>query len=81
MTIRVLLFASIAEVVGVREAPLELPEGARVRDAMAVLVREHEPIARAARSLATAVNASLVAADHPLRNGDDLALLPPVSGG
>lgn len=81
MTIRVLLFASIADALGLRELSLDLNEGATVRDALAMLVREHEPIRGAARSLATAVNASLATPDHPLRHGDELALLPPVSGG
>jgi len=70
------LFAMLRERAGAREVTLELPEGARVRDALAGL----GPIAEGL-PLVMAVNREYADEDHPLDPGDELALIPPVSGG
>jgi MoaE-MoaD fusion protein len=78
MVVRIRLFAMLRERAGTNELSLELPEGARVRDALA---------ADAVASLATglplvmAVNREYASEDAPLAAGDELALIPPVSGG
>ncbi len=81
MTIRVLLFASIAQAVGQRELSLDLPAHATAADALARLADLHESIAAQRDSLAIAVNEELAHTSRTLKNGDTLALLPPVSGG
>lgn len=78
MLVRIRLFAQLRERAGSGELSVELPEGSRVRDALA---------APAVASLATglplvmAVNREYADADAPLSAGDELALIPPVSGG
>jgi molybdopterin synthase catalytic subunit/molybdopterin converting factor small subunit len=52
-----------------------------VADALAALTARHEVLAGMGRSLLLAVNQALVPPDFPLQDGDELALLPPVSGG
>src|SRR5919202_2993683 len=76
MEVTVRLFAMLRERAGARELTLELPEGARVRDALAEL----DDLA-AGLPLVMAVNREYAPEDHPLDPGDELALIPPVSGG
>jgi MoaE-MoaD fusion protein len=78
MHVRVRLFAMLRERAGASELELELPEGARVRDALAAA-----PVAALAEGLplVLAVNREYADADVPLSAGDELALIPPVSGG
>jgi MoaE-MoaD fusion protein len=82
MTVTVRLFAMLRESAGRGELELELDEGATVADAMAALqgrdglgdVLERMPVR-------AAVNREYVADETPLSSGDELALIPPVSGG
>jgi MoaE-MoaD fusion protein len=76
MQVRVLLFAGLRERAGASEVELELPDGAVVRDALAQLraVAHDVPVVMA-------INQEYAAADAPLHAGDELALIPPVSGG
>lgn len=70
------LFAMLRERAGAREVTLELPEGARVRDALSKLGSIAEGL-----PLVMAVNREYADEDQPLDPGDELALIPPVSGG
>jgi molybdopterin synthase catalytic subunit len=76
MRVRVRLFAILRERAGTGELELELPEGARVRDALA----EVEEIA-GGLPLVMAINREYADADAELAADDELALIPPVSGG
>ena len=76
MTVRVRLFAILRERAGRDVVDLELPEGARVADALAAL----EELAGGLQCL-MAVNREYADAERVLVSGDELALIPPVSGG
>lgn len=81
MRVRVLVFGVLKELIPETSASLELPEGARVRqmlDHYRKIFAEREALWR---SLAVAVNREYVSAEHMLKDGDEVALLPPVSGG
>ncbi|HVR88664.1 MAG TPA: molybdopterin converting factor subunit 1 [Candidatus Limnocylindria bacterium] len=80
MNVRVRLFASYREAAGAGQVALELPEGATVSDAIAELERRHPRIA-AGKQMVIAKNHEYVATDAPLADGDEVALIPPVSGG
>ncbi len=81
MQVRVLLFGILQEIAGLRQESLELPANAKVAD-----VLEHYR-ARSPRfepylaSLATSINQSFASRDAVLKEGDEVGLLPPVSGG
>ena len=82
MTISVRLFAILRERAGQDRIALELDPGSTVDDALAALAREPglaEPLDRMA--VAMAVNRDYAAGDTELHAGDELALIPPVSGG
>lgn len=81
MRIEVRLFAQARERAGAAVLPLELPEGSVVDDALAAMERAHPALAELRPHLATAVDGVLSPRGEPLREGCELALLPPVSGG
>ena len=76
MEVTVRLFAMLRERAGARELTLELPEGASVRDALDQLGE-----LAAGLPLVMAVNREYAPEDQVLGAGDELALIPPVSGG
>jgi MoaE-MoaD fusion protein len=78
MQVTIRLFAMLRERAGTDSLVLELPAGARVRDALAAA-----PVAALAEGLplVMAVNREYAAEDALLSPGDELALVPPVSGG
>ena len=77
MEVTVRLFAMLRERAGAREVTLELPDGARVSDAVAAL----GDVAPPELPLVMAVNREYARDDRVLDAGDELALIPPVSGG
>src|SRR3989337_1915566 len=81
MRAKVRLFARLAEIAGTRETEVELGEGLSVAEAFRTLCQRVPELADLGDSLMYAVNAEYVRPDHPLRSGDELALIPPVSGG
>jgi molybdopterin synthase catalytic subunit len=76
MKVTVRLFAILRERAGSDRLELDLPEGARVADAL----RAVDHLAGGLR-LVMAVNREYAAPEDPLSAGDELALIPPVSGG
>ena len=80
MKIHVRLFARQAESCGQTALDLEVPAVATVCTAIAHLQSLHPDLPWPAGTL-TAVNMDYVPADAPLHDGDELAIIPPVSGG
>ena len=76
MRVKVRLFAQLRERAGRGEVEVDLPEGARVRDAIAALGD-----VAAGLPVVMAVNREYADEAAPLAAGDELALIPPVSGG
>jgi len=81
MKIGVLIFGVLKDLLGRTGETIDLPEGARVRDVLLYYVRENPRLDGMASSLAISVNREYAGLDHALREGDEVALLPPVSGG
>jgi molybdopterin synthase catalytic subunit len=80
MNVRVRLFASAREAAGVGHLLVEVPDGAAVRDAVAAVAKLH-PLVAEIRQAVLAKNREYVGLDDPLADGDELAIIPPVSGG
>jgi molybdopterin synthase catalytic subunit len=76
MVVHIRLFAALRARAGRDRLELELPEGARVADALAAV--DH---LAGGLSLVLAVNREYAPEDQALHAGDELALIPPVSGG
>jgi len=81
MRIRVLLFGPLREAVGAKDLSLELPERARVADLRTRLAGEHPVVGRYGDRLLLSVNQEVAGPETELAEGDEVALLPPVSGG
>jgi molybdopterin synthase catalytic subunit len=81
MQVRVRLFAVLRESAGRGELELQLGERATAGDAWSALVERHPALDARRASLATAVNQRYARFDTPLREGDELVFIPPVSGG
>lgn len=81
MHVRILYFALLRDRLGREHETLELPDGSTADDLLARLARENPVVAAARRSLQVAVNQEMVPLSHPLTADDEVALIPPVSGG
>jgi MoaE-MoaD fusion protein len=81
MTIRVRLFALARDLARTDSVSLELHEEPTVQDALDRLFDRFPSLAVHNSKLATAVNLEYVRRDYRLTAGDELALIPPVSGG
>lgn len=81
MNVNVRLFASLRELVGQGQVSLELPEAATVAVLHQHLSQEYPAIRPYLETLACAVADEYVPGDYRLHDGDDVALIPPVSGG
>jgi molybdopterin converting factor subunit 1 len=81
MLVHIRLFAILRQQAGVSELELELPDGSGVMDAAKQVGERFPAILKYLVRSAYAVNQSYVTADTKLNDGDELALIPPVSGG
>lgn len=80
-SVRVLLFAAARQVVGEGEISLPWSEGATVATVREGLFALHPGLAGYARALRFAVNGDYAKDDDPVREGDEVAVIPPVAGG
>jgi molybdopterin synthase catalytic subunit/molybdopterin converting factor small subunit len=81
MKVGVLFFGVLKDLVGRSAETVDLPEGARVREVLLHYVGEAPSLEAMLPSLAISVNREYAELDRALREGDEVALLPPVSGG
>lgn len=81
MRVKVLYFATLRARAGVREEGLELPERATVAQARERLTQRRPELAAALESAVAAVNREFARPEDVLREGDEIAFFPPVSGG
>lgn len=82
MRLQVVFYGGLKQDVGVKTETLELAQEAlTVRELKALLAERHPALRSRLGVVACAVGDELVGPDHALRDGDVVALLPPVSGG
>jgi molybdopterin converting factor subunit 1 len=79
--VRVIFFAHARDLAGQSAALLELPPGATGATLLEALVGRHPSLRMLAGSLRLAVNQAYVPGDRALQDGDEVAVIPPVSGG
>ena len=80
LRIRVFFFALYGELTGRDEEEYVLKSGSKVGDLINLVVEKHESM-KGAKGMLIAINNSFVKFDTSLKDGDEVALLPPVSGG
>ena len=81
MRVKAKLFAGIRELVGGSEVVVDLADGATVRDLEERLGFDYPRLEPLLPSLAFAVDEEYTARDHVLHDGDEVAIIPPISGG
>jgi MoaE-MoaD fusion protein len=81
MRVRVLFFGQLKEIAGVEEEGVELREGARVADLFAQYAQRFPRLEAFLGVAIAAVNQEFAPWEAPVAEGDEVAFLPPVSGG
>ncbi|MFO7694286.1 MAG: molybdopterin converting factor subunit 1 [Vicinamibacterales bacterium] len=81
MRITILVFARLRDLVGAPRLVRDVPDGATVEQVWQALAAEFPAVAPGRAALSAAVNASYAKFPTPLAEGDEVAFLPPVSGG
>ena len=81
MNVTVKFFAAARDVAGRESCVLDVPAGATPSLVLDVLSKEYPRLLQLKHSLRVAVNWEYVAQDHLLSENDELAIIPPVSGG
>jgi sulfur-carrier protein len=81
ITVNVKLFAIYQEIYKKSELSLAFPEGTPVRSVLDFLLQDHPELERWREVTRFGVNLQFVEGDKILQNGDEVVLIPPVSGG
>ena len=81
MRVTVRLFARLRDIAGAAELSRDLASGATIGDVWRQLANEFPELASYERSISTAINADYAKMDRVVDDGDEIAFLPPVSGG
>jgi molybdopterin converting factor subunit 1 len=81
IAVRIRLFAIQRELAGTRELRLELPDGSDIEGAWTALVARHPVLAPGRTSMRFARNGEYAEPTTVLADGDEVAMIPPVSGG
>ncbi len=81
MSIRILFFASMADVSGAREVNISAAEFADVGSVFNKFAKDFPALERYRASVLFAVNSEFARPESPVHDGDEIAFFPPVSGG
>jgi molybdopterin converting factor subunit 1 len=81
MRVTVRLFARLRDITGAGELARDVAPGSTIRGVWRDLAGEFPALAPYERSISSAVNTDYARMDQPLTEGDEVAFLPPVSGG
>jgi len=79
--VRVLYFGIVRERIGVAEEAVDLASGTTVAGLAGILSARHGDLAAGVEKIRMAVNLEYVDSSHVLAPGDEIAVIPPVSGG
>ncbi len=79
--VKVLFFGQLKEIVGLAEDSVELPDGEPIEALFSQYGARHPDLVRFRASLVASRNQEFAAWNTPLHSGDEVAFLPPVSGG
>ena len=81
MRVNVRLFARLRDLAGASDVACDVAPGATVADVWTTLVGRHPALEPFGRAISCAQNAEFARMTADVRDGDDIAFLPPVSGG
>ncbi|WP_051654686.1 molybdopterin converting factor subunit 1 [Persephonella sp. IF05-L8] len=81
MRIKVLYFSSVKDKIGLPSEDIELSENSTVNDLIKLLSEKYPQIKNSLQNSMFAVNEEYASTDQKLKEGDTVAIIPPVSGG
>lgn len=81
MKVRVLFFSQLKEAVGASERQMEIAEGTTIADLLTSLYDASPRLRDWDRSILVGAGVEFVERDYTIRNGDEIAIMPPVQGG
>lgn len=81
MRIKVLYFSSVKDKIGLPSEDIELTENSTVNDLVKLLSEKYPQIKDSLQNSMFAVNEEYASTDQKLKEGDTVAIIPPVSGG
>ncbi len=81
MRISIRLFSHLRDLAGTDQITIELPDGSRVSDLLARVYREHPELAATDKTILVAADIEFVGRNDPLKEGEEISLMPPVQGG
>jgi molybdopterin converting factor subunit 1 len=79
--VTVRLFARLRDIAGAGELTRDIAQGATIRSVWRELAREYPEFGKYEGSISSAINADYARMDQALNEDDEVAFLPPVSGG
>jgi len=81
MKIRLKFFAGYRELIGEKEMEVDMKEGRRLADLLQDLYKKYPKLEAFKEGIICSINKEYAPLDRKLKEGDEVALLPPVSGG
>ena len=81
MKVKTIFFAGCQDAVGKREMEVDINEGTTVEKLLEELIKDHPALEPMKKSVMLSVNMEYVSPDTILHDGDEFAIIPPVSGG
>lgn len=81
INIKILYFAFIKDITGVRADTMKLPNGSTIHHLLTNILDIYPQINNLLKSIKVSVNYKVVDTNTILKDGDEVALLPPISGG
>jgi len=81
MQLRVQLFSHLRDAAGVTDSTTDLPAGSTVADLLTVLYGKHPKLREWDSSILIGAGVEFVTRDYLLKEGDEIAIMPPVQGG
>jgi molybdopterin converting factor subunit 1 len=81
MKIKLKLFAFFRQALGASDLQYEIGSGATAKDLLDDIISKHPTLEKSRNHVVITINQQAVHPDAPLHEGDEVAILPPVSGG
>ncbi|BAQ61752.1 molybdenum cofactor biosynthesis protein MoaD [Geminocystis sp. NIES-3708] len=81
ITVKVKLFAIYSEICKEKELTLNIPDQSKVKDILDIIIQKQPSLKNWENITKLAVNLEFVSPNFEVKNGDEIALIPPVSGG
>ncbi len=81
MKVRMLFYAQLRDLVGMRELEIDLPQGATVHDLLEQIYVQRPALRAHDKSILIGAGLEFVRRDYELKTGEEIAIMPPVQGG